>query len=97
MTTPRFTTAVAAIVGAALAVSPLAAADKEPVHLTAAGQADARAAIVDRADLGTTATWTGGTTKPATQLQLPRLHLQAQTVRPRRQRRRRKRLENPRN
>ena len=49
---------------AALALSAVAAADKEKLQFTASGQADALAAVLKRADLGTTATWTGGTKKP---------------------------------
>ena len=56
---------VATAAGAALAVAPFAAADKETVHFTAAGQADAHAATIQRTDLGTVADWTGGTTKPS--------------------------------
>jgi hypothetical protein len=50
---------------ASLALAPLAAADKEQIDLTAAGQADARAATVQRADLGNAAVWTGGPKKPS--------------------------------
>jgi hypothetical protein len=52
------------LAGVALALAPFAAADKEPVHFTADGQADARAAVIKRIDLGSTAAWTGGPTKP---------------------------------
>jgi hypothetical protein len=41
-----------------------ALADKEQIHLTAADQAFARAAVLKKADLGTVGTWTGGTVKP---------------------------------
>ncbi len=41
-----------------------AAADKEKIHLTNAGQAAARAAVIRRADLGVAAAWTGGALKP---------------------------------
>lgn len=41
-----------------------ALADKEQIHLTAAGQAAARAVVVQRADLGTAAAWAGGVKKP---------------------------------
>jgi len=53
------------LVGAvALASAGAAMADKEKVHLTAAGQAAARAAVVRRADLGAAPGWTGGMKKP---------------------------------
>jgi hypothetical protein len=41
-----------------------ASADREKVHLTAAGQAAARAVVVRRGDLGTAGQWTGGARKP---------------------------------
>jgi hypothetical protein len=49
---------------AALVLAGAAAADKEKVRLTAAGQAAARAAVLERADLGPLPGWTGGATKP---------------------------------
>ena len=42
----------------------VAGADKEKIRLTALGQAAARAAVLQRADLGTSPGWTGGATKP---------------------------------
>jgi hypothetical protein len=39
-------------------------ADKEKIQLTTAGQAAARAALLTRADLGSTSGWTGGPKKP---------------------------------
>ena len=56
---------------AALAFSGVAAADKEKVQLTAAGQAAARAAVLTRADIGTAGGWTGGATKPDLSSTLP--------------------------
>jgi hypothetical protein len=52
--------------GAALAASFAGAsvADKEQIHLTKAGQAAARAAVLTKADLGTAPGWTGGAKKP---------------------------------
>lgn len=48
----------------ALAFASAAAADKEKIHLTAAGQATARAAVLERADLGAATGWSGGAEKP---------------------------------
>lgn len=48
----------------ALTLAAVAAADRERVRLTAAGQAAARAAVLERADLGPLPDWTGGATKP---------------------------------
>jgi hypothetical protein len=56
------TGSVAALSLAAAAVA--AVADKEQIHLTTAGQAAARAAVLTRADLGTAPGWTGGAKKP---------------------------------
>jgi hypothetical protein len=53
-----------AAVGAA-GLAGAATGDKEQVHLTAAGQAAARAVVIRKADLGTAPGWTGGTKKPA--------------------------------
>jgi len=39
-------------------------ADKEKIHLTRAGQAAARAAVLTRADIGAASGWTGGSKKP---------------------------------
>ena len=39
-------------------------ADKEKIQLTSAGQAAARAALLTRADLGSSSGWTGGPKKP---------------------------------
>ena len=57
----------AALLGAAVAallLAGVAVADKEQIHLTAAGQAAARAAVMQRADLGGASGWTGGSKKP---------------------------------
>ena len=57
----------AALLGAcaaALLLAGAAVADKEQIHLTAAGQAAARAAVMHRADLGGASGWTGGLKKP---------------------------------
>lgn len=56
--------AVLAGIGAA-GLASAATADKEQIHLTAAGQAAARAVVLRRVDLGTAAGWTGGTKKPS--------------------------------
>jgi hypothetical protein len=53
---------VAAAVAASFAAASVA--DKEQIHLTKAGQAAARAAVLRRADLGTAPGWTGGARKP---------------------------------
>jgi hypothetical protein len=55
---------VIAVAVLGLSIVGTAQADKERIHLTKAGQAAARAAVVTRADLGTTAVWTGGRQKP---------------------------------
>jgi hypothetical protein len=39
--------------------------DKEQVRLTSSGQAAARAVVVTKSDLGTSATWNGGAVKPS--------------------------------
>jgi len=53
------------VIAVALALAPVAAAAEHyHLDLTAAGQADARAATLQRTDLGHGAIWTGGTTKP---------------------------------
>lgn len=49
---------------AALALAGAAAADKEKIQLTKAGQAAARAAVLKRADLGAATGWKGGARKP---------------------------------
>jgi hypothetical protein len=49
---------------AALLLAGTAVADKEQIHLTGAGQAAARAAVMHRADLGSAGGWTGGVKKP---------------------------------
>ena len=49
---------------AALSLVGAAVADREQIHLTAAGQKAARAAVMQRADLGGAAGWTGGPKKP---------------------------------
>jgi hypothetical protein len=53
-----------AAIAAALLLAGAAVADKEQIHLTAAGQAAARAAVMQRADLGGASGWTGGPKKP---------------------------------
>jgi hypothetical protein len=55
---------VAAAGLAALVLAASAAADHPTLRLTAADNAAAKAAVVQRADLGTTATWSGGATTP---------------------------------
>jgi hypothetical protein len=62
----RITGVAAAIVAGfgAAGLASAATADKEQIHLTAAGQAAARAVVIRKADLGTAAGWTGGTKKP---------------------------------
>jgi hypothetical protein len=52
------------LVMAALTLVSTAAADKQKIHLTAAGQAAARAAVLRKADLGGASGWTGGARKP---------------------------------
>jgi hypothetical protein len=49
---------------AAASVASASVADKEQIHLTKAGQAAARAAVLRKADLGTAPGWTGGAKKP---------------------------------
>src|SRR5947209_20409809 len=56
--------ALSAAAAAVLALAGVAAADKEKIRLTAAGQAAARAAVLTRADLGSASGWTGGPKKP---------------------------------
>jgi hypothetical protein len=53
------------VVICALALPAAALADREQVHLTAAGQSAARAAVLTRADLGPTPGWVGGAKKPS--------------------------------
>ena len=60
----RNTTAILGAFGAALLLAGAATADKEQIHLTAAGQKAARAAVMQRADLGDATGWTGGAKKP---------------------------------
>jgi hypothetical protein len=60
----RWIVVSAAAAGLALTFVLVALADKEPVHLTAADQAFAHAAVLQKADLGTVGTWTGGAVKP---------------------------------
>ena len=60
----RNTTAILGAFGAALLLTGAATADKEQIHLTAAGQKAARAAVMQRADLGNASGWTGGAKKP---------------------------------
>ena len=60
----RHVAAFAGALGAALVVAGAAVADKEQIHLSAAGQKAARAAVMQRADLGGATGWTGGAKKP---------------------------------
>jgi hypothetical protein len=57
--------------GAALALAGSAAADKEKIRLTPAGNAAAHAVLVMRTDLGTAAGWAGGSAKPDLTSTLP--------------------------
>lgn len=61
-----FSALVIAALGALALTGAVTAAvsDKETIHLTDAGQAAARAAVLTRADLGTASGWTGGAKKP---------------------------------
>jgi hypothetical protein len=59
----------AAAVAAAAAGAP--APGKEKIDLTSAGQAAARAAVLKRADLGSSGAWTGGVVKPNLSSQFP--------------------------
>jgi hypothetical protein len=52
------------IIVAVLVAAAAAAADNYALRLTAADQAAARAAVIRRGDLGTTARWKGGAVKP---------------------------------
>src|SRR3954452_19000855 len=54
----------AVAIAAALALAGTALADQWQVHRTAAGNAAARAAVIQRADLGTATGWTGGFKAP---------------------------------
>lgn len=67
----RSLAAVGAVVVVLLALAGTAAADKEKIQLTKAGQAAARAAVVRRADLGPASGWTGGAKKPVLTQTLP--------------------------
>jgi hypothetical protein len=61
-------TRLVALAGGALAVlafAGVAAADTQPVNLTAAGQAAARAAVITRSDFGGVPGWTGGAKTPS--------------------------------
>ena len=60
----RHTVAFLGVLAAALLLAGAALADKEQIHLTSAGQAAARAAVMHRADLGGASGWTGGYKKP---------------------------------
>jgi hypothetical protein len=56
---------VAAVGAVTLAGTAVAGApNKEKIHLTAAGQAAARAVVLTRADIGSASGWTGGAKKP---------------------------------
>jgi hypothetical protein len=61
--------AATAAIAPALALAALA--DKEQVHLTASGQAAARSAVLRKADLGPSGSWTGGSVKPDLSSSLP--------------------------
>jgi hypothetical protein len=56
--------ALIGVVASALALAGAALADREKIHLTAAGQAAARAAVVQRADFGSATGWTSTAKKP---------------------------------
>lgn len=60
----KWTVVIAATTGAALTLVLSALADKEQIHLTADGQAEARAAVLQKGDLGTSSGWTGGSLRP---------------------------------
>ncbi|MFL5900569.1 MAG: hypothetical protein ACJ75S_05165, partial [Solirubrobacterales bacterium] len=60
----RHVVAGAGALAAALVLAGAAVADKEQIHLTAAGQQAARAAVMQRSDLGGASGWTGGSKKP---------------------------------
>jgi hypothetical protein len=60
---PKLAT-LSAAAGAALVLAGVAAADKEKIQLTKAGNAAARATILKRADFGTATGWSGGAKKP---------------------------------
>ena len=63
----RWITSVFAALLACIGAAGLGSAgtvDKEQLHLTAAGQAAARAVVIRKTDLGTAPGWTGGTKKP---------------------------------
>jgi len=60
----RIVLGLAGATAAALGIATAALADKEKIHYTAAGQAAARAAVISRADIGTSTGWTGGARKP---------------------------------
>ena len=60
----RWSAACALAVVSALVLAVAAAADKEQIRYTAAGQAAARAAVLTKADLGASSAWTGGHKKP---------------------------------
>jgi hypothetical protein len=60
----RCVTIVGVAAGVAASVAVASIADKEQIHLTNAGQAAARAAVLTKADLGTAPGWTGGAKKP---------------------------------
>jgi hypothetical protein len=59
------TSAATIVVALTFSLAALSAlADKEQIHLTAADQAFARAAVLTKADLGSVGAWTGGAVKP---------------------------------
>jgi hypothetical protein len=60
----RQTGAFLGVLAAGLLLAGAAVADREQIHLTAAGQKAARAAVMHRADLGGASGWTGGSRKP---------------------------------
>ena len=60
----RQTAAFLGVITAGLLLAGAAVADGEQIHLTAAGQKAAHAAVMHRADLGGASGWTGGSKKP---------------------------------
>jgi hypothetical protein len=67
----KWVVGLAATAAMALALAVAALADKEQIHLTASGQAAARSAVLRKADLGSSGSWTGGSVKPDLSSSLP--------------------------